>query len=138
LGNKHSALRLAHDWRVIVLRDPPIRYKALIFPSPTGTALSDPALGASIRRMNNRRPKQGPLPWQDVDECPLVPHGFQQSFRSWVDDTRPGAGEAAEKVLAHEEGNSVRAAYRRSDMLEQRRPLIEEWSGFAFLAEGGS
>jgi hypothetical protein len=47
-----------------------------------------------------------------------------------VDDTRPEASEAAEKALAHEDDNSVRAAYRGSDMLEQRRPLMEAWGKF--------
>ncbi|WP_424140089.1 tyrosine-type recombinase/integrase [Roseomonas chloroacetimidivorans] len=103
---------------------------ALVFPSPTGVALSDAALGACIRRMNEDAPKGGPLPWQDVDGRGATPHGFRRSFRSWVDDTRPDAGEAAEKALAHEDENSVRAAYRGSDMLEQRRPLMAAWSAF--------
>jgi hypothetical protein len=47
-----------------------------------------------------------------------------------VDDTRPEASEAAEKALAHEDENTVRAAYRGSDMLEQRRPLMEAWGKF--------
>ncbi|MCR0980617.1 tyrosine-type recombinase/integrase [Roseomonas populi] len=103
---------------------------ALVFPSPSGLALSDAALGACIRRMNEDAPKGGPLPWQDVDGRGATPHGFRRSFRSWVDDTRPAEGEAAEKALAHEDENSVRAAYRGSDMLEQRRPLMAAWSEF--------
>jgi hypothetical protein len=47
-----------------------------------------------------------------------------------VDDTRPEASEAAEKALAHEDVNTVQAAYRGSDMLEQRRPLMEAWGKF--------
>jgi integrase len=110
--------------------EPALRGKTLVFPSPTGVAFSDAALGACIRRMNEGGELGTPLPWQDVDERPVVPHGFRRSFRSWVDDTRPTDGEAAEKALAHEDGNSVRAAYRGSDMLEQRRPLMEAWSVF--------
>jgi integrase len=100
---------------------------ALVFPAPSGNALSDAALGACIRRMNEASP---PGLWLDVDGRGIVPHGFRRSFRSWVDDTRPAAGEAAEKALAHEDDNAVRAAYRGSDMLEQRRPLMEDWGRF--------
>jgi integrase len=107
--------------------------KDLIFPSPTGVALSDAALGACVRRMNEAL-KPGQPPWQDVDERPIVPHGFRRSFRSWVDDIRPSAGEAAEKALAHDDANAVRAAYRGSDMLEQRRPLMEDWGCFCMGA----
>jgi integrase len=109
---------------------PELTGSALVFPSPTGVALSDAALGACIRRMNEGAPEEGPYPWQDVDGRPATPHGFRRSFRSWVDDTQPEAGEAAEKALAHDDDNAVRAAYRGSDMLEQRRPLMEEWCRF--------
>lgn len=102
----------------------------VLFPSPTGRALSDAALGACVRRLNQAAPEGAPPPWRDVDGREAVPHGFRRSFRTWVDDTCPAAGEAAEKALAHEEANSVRAAYRGSDMLEQRRPLMEEWGRF--------
>jgi integrase len=107
-----------------------LKGKGWVFPSPKGLAFTDAALGACIRRMNEAAKPGEPIPWRDVDDRPVVPHGFRRSFRSWVDDTRPAAGEAAEKALAHEDANTVRAAYRGSDMLEQRRPLMEEWSRF--------
>jgi integrase len=107
-----------------------LKGKDWVFPSPRGLAFTDAALGACIRRMNEAAKPGDPLPWRDVDDRPVVPHGFRRSFRSWVDDTRPASGEAAEKALAHEDANTVRAAYRGSDMLEQRRPLMEDWSRF--------
>ncbi|MBB5695504.1 tyrosine-type recombinase/integrase [Muricoccus pecuniae] len=107
-----------------------LKADALVFPSPTGLALSDAALGACIRRMNEDASAGASLLWQDVDGRGATPHGFRRSFRSWVDDTRPEAGEAAEKALAHEDDNSVRAAYRGSDMLEQRRPLMVAWGRY--------
>jgi integrase len=104
--------------------------EALLFPSPRDQALSDATLGACIRRMNGAVPEGAPLAWRDVDGRGVVPHGFRRSFRSWVDDTRPAEGEAAEKALAHEDAHEVRRAYRGSDMLEQRRPLMEAWGEF--------
>jgi integrase len=111
-----------------------LRSPTLIFAGPKA-ALSDAALGACVRRMNEGAPENGPYTWQDVDGRPVTPHGFRRSFRSWVDDTRPEAGEAAEKALAHDDTNAVRAAYRGSDMLEQRRPLMEAWAQFC-LGQG--
>lgn len=103
---------------------------AFLFPAPRGGAFSDATLGACVKRLNEAAEKAGTPQWLDVDGRAAVPHGFRRSFRSWVDDTRPSEGEAAEKALAHEEPNAVRAAYRGSDMLEQRRPLMEAWGRF--------
>lgn len=40
------------------------------------------------------------------------------------DDTQPQEREAAEKALAHEVGNKVFGAYRRSDLFDRRVPLM--------------
>lgn len=107
----------------------PLRGDALIFPSATlTTPLSDMALSAVIRRMNDARPKGAPLPWRDPDGRGAVPHGFRATFSTWVDDTRPAEREAAERALAHEIGNKVSAAYRRSDLFDRRAPLMEAWA----------
>jgi hypothetical protein len=37
-------------------------------------------------------------------------------------------------ALAHAVGNEVEAAYRRSDLFEKRRALMEDWA--AFCQEG--
>lgn len=36
----------------------------------------------------------------------------------------------AELALAHDVGSAVERAYRRSDMLEKRREMLEQWAGF--------
>jgi integrase len=106
-----------------------LRRNALIFPSAKlTTPLSDMALSAVIRRMNDARPKGAQLPWRDPDGRGAVPHGFRATFSTWVDDTRPAEREAAERALAHEIGNKVSAAYRRSDLFDRRIPLMEEWA----------
>ncbi|MBW6396394.1 site-specific integrase [Roseomonas sp. HJA6] len=105
--------------------------RTLIFPSAKeDTALSDMALSAVIRRMN-AAPADAPdtLPtWVDAMGRAVVPHGFRASFRTWVADTRPADGEAAEKALAHEVGTAVTRAYHRSDLFDQRQGLMEAWS----------
>ena len=96
----------------------------LIFPaSKPGRPLSDMALSAVMRRMN-----AGDGPWRDLDGREAVPHGWRATFRTWIDDTRPGDAEAAEKALAHEDRNAVSRAYRRSDLLDLRTPLMTAWA----------
>ena len=101
----------------------------LIFPSAKAdTPLSDMALSAVMRRMNDDRPEDTPPPWRDADGREAVPHGFRGSFRTWVDDTRPDEDVAAEKALAHEVGNAVSGRYRHSDLFDRRIALMSEWA----------
>jgi integrase len=113
---------------------------ALIFPSAKRTApLSDMALSAVLRRMNADKPEDMPPPWRDADGRTAVPHGLRSSFSTWVDDTRPEEREAAEKALAHEVGNKVSGAYRRSDLFTRRAALMQEWAEYCTaLAAGGA
>ena len=112
-----------------------MRGDALIFPSAKATtALSDMALSAVIRRMNEAAPEGAPLPWRDPDGRGAVPHGFRATFSTWVDDTRPAEREAAERALAHEIGNKVSAAYRRSDLFDRRIPLMDAWAAHCLAA----
>ena len=55
-------------------------------------------------------------------------HGFRTSFRMWAAEI--GASrEVAEACLAHQVGDATERAYARSDLLEQRRELLEKWGG---------
>ncbi|WP_306572611.1 tyrosine-type recombinase/integrase [Parasutterella excrementihominis] len=58
-------------------------------------------------------------------------HGFRSTFRDWaaengVPDT------VAEKCLMHVTGNAVVQAYQRSDLLEQRREVMQAWADAVF------
>ena len=58
------------------------------------------------------------------------PHGFRSSFREWVQDTNACSYDVAETVLAHNVGNKVERTYARSDLLDQRRIVMEKWGAF--------
>ncbi len=45
--------------------------------------------------------------------------------------------ETAEIALAHNVGSDVERAYRRSDMIEKRRQMMEDWAGFVLGREKG-
>ena len=74
----------------------------LVFPTPTGKALSDSTLSKLIREL-----------------CvAAVPHGFRSSFRDWCSECSNVPREVAEAVLAHVVRNKAEAAYARSDLFE--------------------
>lgn len=56
------------------------------------------------------------------------PHGFRTSFRTWVQDTEACSFEIAETILGHSIGNKVERAYARSDLLDQRRIVMDKWA----------
>ena len=57
-------------------------------------------------------------------------HGLRSTFRDWASEVAGVPREVAEKSLAHSIGTTVERAYARSDLLEQRRPLMRDWSQF--------
>ena len=61
-------------------------------------------------------------------EIAAVPHGFRSSFRDWAAEETDHPREVVEAALAHVVRNKVEAAYRRSDLIERRRQLMEEWA----------
>jgi integrase len=57
-------------------------------------------------------------------------HGFRSSFRDWAAEQTNATREVAEQALAHAIGNKVEAAYRRSDLFEKRRRLMDQWARY--------
>jgi integrase len=55
-------------------------------------------------------------------------HGFRSAFRDWGAEQTSAPREVAEAALAHTIENKVEAAYRRTDLFEKRRILMEQWA----------
>jgi integrase len=98
---------------------PRIADNDLVFPAPRGKELSDMTLSAVTRRMGEK----------------AVPHGFRSTFRDWASERTSYPSELAEMALAHAIGNKVEAAYRRGDMMERRRQMMDAWAGFLAKVE---
>ena len=62
-----------------------------------------------------------------------VPHGFRSSFRDWAAEETDHPREVIEAALAHVVRNKVEVAYRRTDLFERRRRLMNDWA--AYLAD---
>ncbi|MEM7472250.1 MAG: tyrosine-type recombinase/integrase [Pseudomonadota bacterium] len=57
-------------------------------------------------------------------------HGFRSTFRDWASEVANAPREVAEISLAHKVGSDVERAYARSNLLERRRVLMRQWSGY--------
>src|ERR1035437_532126 len=57
-------------------------------------------------------------------------HGFRSTFRDWAADSTHFANEVCEAALAHVIENKAEAAYRRGDLFDKRRKLMEAWAAY--------
>jgi integrase len=60
----------------------------------------------------------------------LTVHGFRSTFSDWAAERTAYPREVVEMALAHTIENKVEAAYRRGDLFEKRRKLMEAWAQF--------
>jgi len=91
-----------------------------LFPGPKPKApLSSMAMAMLLRRMKS-----------DV-----TVHGFRSTFRDWASETTSFPHEVCEMALAHTFANKAEAAYRRGDLFEKRRRLMEAWAGYCASAD---
>jgi integrase len=60
----------------------------------------------------------------------LTTHGFRSTFRDWAAECTNFPREVVEMALAHTIESKVEAAYRRGDLFQKRRQLMEAWARF--------
>jgi integrase len=65
----------------------------------------------------------------------LTVHGFRSTFRDWCAERTHFPREVAEHALAHSLPDKVEAAYRRSDLFEKRRRLMDTWARYCGVIE---
>jgi integrase len=85
-----------------------------VFPGDRGDRVSGMAMSMQLRRMG-----------RDV-----TVHGFRSTFRDWAAERTIFPSEVVEMALAHAVGSKVEAAYRRGDLFEKRRRLMDAWADF--------
>jgi len=85
-----------------------------VFPGTNGHTLSNMAMLELLRGM---RPG-------------ISVHGFRSVFRDWCAERTNYANHVVEKALAHKIPDKVEAAYRRGELFEKRRKLMEQWQRF--------
>ncbi len=57
-------------------------------------------------------------------------HGFRSSFRDWASENSNVPDRVVEAALAHVVGDRTEAAYRRGDLFERRRELMQAWARY--------
>jgi len=65
-----------------------------------------------------------------IKRTDLTMHGFRSTFRDWAGECTPHPRDVCEQALAHSLGNAVEAAYRRGDLFEKRRTLMDDWAHY--------
>ena len=88
-----------------------------LFPATKGGSMSGMAMSMLLRRMK-------------VD---VTVHGFRSSFRDWSAECTGYAHEVAEMALAHTIENKVERAYRRGDLFDKRRRLMDDWAAYCAM-----
>jgi integrase len=73
-----------------------------------------------------------------MDHPHLTVHGFRSSFSDWTSERTHFASEVRETALSHAIDNKVEAAYRRGELLEKRRELMDAWARFCATPVGGN
>jgi hypothetical protein len=62
-------------------------------------------------------------------------HGFRFAFRDWAAECTHFTNEVCEAALAHVMENKAEAAYRRADLFDKRRKLMEAWANYCDRAD---
>jgi integrase len=60
----------------------------------------------------------------------VTAHGFRSTFKDWCAETTSYPDIVSEMALAHAVSDKVAAAYRRGDLFEKRRRLMQAWADY--------
>jgi integrase len=67
-----------------------------------------------------------------MERSDLTAHGFRSTFRDWASE-RAFPRDLAERALAHAVADKVEASYHRTQLIEQRRPMMESWAAYCAI-----
>ena len=93
-----------------------------VFIGPSnGAGLSNMAMSTVLSRMKRND---------------ITVHGFRSTFRDWAAETTHFPNHVIEMALAHAIGDKVEASYRRGDLFEKRKALMDAWAAFCAKPAG--
>ena len=114
-GGREHRVPLSTAALAILRRMAQIREGDHVFPGDRRATLSNMALLMLLRRMGHGD---------------LTAHGFRSTFRDWAAERTNFLNEVVEMALAHAISDKTEAAYRRGDLFEKRRKLMDSWATF--------
>jgi integrase len=95
----------------------------LVFSSPQKVHLARPLSDMTLTACHRRL------------QLSATVHGWRSTFKDWAAEKTSYANELSEMALAHAISSGVESAYRRGDLFERRRAMMDEWA--EFLARRG-
>lgn len=116
-ASREHRVPITEAMRAVLAKAESVKINELIFPSSRkAVAMTDMALTAVVRRI-----------WPGI-----TVHGFRSTFTDWAAEMTEYPNEMVELQLAHTVGTKVEQAYRRTDMFEKRRNLMNDWAQHCF------
>ena len=88
-----------------------------LFPGMKGAGLSSAAMSELLKGMG-------------YSPTYATVHGFRSTFKDWCSDMTSFPNEMSEVALSHTVSDKVEAAYRRGDMVERRRQMMDAWAKY--------
>ena len=86
-----------------------------------------------LKRMNAVEKK-----WVDATTGkPITAHGFRATFRTWAEEVATVPHAVIEQAMGHQVGSQVERSYRRTDILEKRRKLMDVWATYCSTPDSG-
>lgn len=128
-GKEHRVplSRAAH----LLLDKIPRLCSGLLFEGRTvGSTASNMLMLMKVRRMHEAKFAVDSIGWTDSNGQRITPHGLRSTFRDWAAETTSFENIVVEQALSHSIGNAVESAYRRGDLLERRRDLMNAWGDY--------
>lgn len=114
-GGREHRVPLSVAVTAILERMARVRESDFVFPGDQRAMLSNMALLMLLRCMGRRD---------------LTAHGFRSTFRDWAAERTNFPNEVLEMALAHVVSDATEAAYRRGDLFEKRRRLMDAWAAY--------
>ena len=114
-GREHRVTLSKGTLKIINTMDAVRNSDFVFYGQKPGKPLSTMALEMVLRRM---------------EIADVTVHGFRSAFRDWAAECTNFSNEVCEAALAHVVRNKAEAAYRRGDLLDKRRELMEVWAAY--------
>jgi integrase len=115
-ARREHRVPLSRAARAVLEQTPPECRRGCVFP---GARPGRPVSVISLWRLA-----------QELTGGATTVHGLRSSFRDWAAETTSYPNHVVEMALAHAISDQTEAAYRRGDLFEKRRRLMDEWDAF--------
>jgi integrase len=86
-----------------------------VFIGSRGAGLSHMALDKALKRIRDNG---------------VTVHGFRSTFRDWAAERTAFPHHVCEQALGHSVGSAVEKAYRRGDLYDKRKKLMQAWADY--------